>query len=218
MGGTANRRPLKSRQTGWAAAVLRLLLRSPLSANQVSLAGILVAGLGAWAIAAAPGQPILWILRALAIQLRLLANMMDGLVAVEGGRGGPTGAIWNEAPDRLEDTLFLVAFGYACGIDWLGWLAAVLAAFTAYVRLLGGTLGFTQDFRGPMAKPHRMAALTLGCIGAAVETAVFGSRYFAAAVLAAVALGTALTATLRLARQAVGLKQRPASMESGGPS
>ena len=36
----ANRRPLKSRQTGWAGALARLLLRTPLTPNAVSLAGI----------------------------------------------------------------------------------------------------------------------------------------------------------------------------------
>ena len=44
----------------------------------------------------------------------------------------------------------------------LGWAAAVLAVLTAYVRVLGGSLGLTQHFIGPMAKQHRMFTLTLG--------------------------------------------------------
>ena len=90
-----NRRPLKSRSTGWAAAASRAVLATGLSANQVSFLGILIAGLGAWAMVEAPTRPILFVAAAVAIQLRLLANMLDGMVAVEGGRGGPTGAIWN---------------------------------------------------------------------------------------------------------------------------
>ena len=39
----------------------------------------------------------------------------------------------------------------------LGWSAAVLAVLTAYVRVLGASLGTTHQFIGPMAKPHRMA-------------------------------------------------------------
>lgn len=155
---------------------------------------------GVWALVEGARHPWLLLIAALCIQLRLLANMIDGLVAVEGGRGGPTGAIWNEFPDRVEDSLFLVAGGYAAGLPWLGWLAALLAAVCAYVRLLGGTLGMPQDFGGPMAKPHRMAALTIGCLAAiAWKPALL-------VALGVIAAGTALTIALRLARQSKALR------------
>jgi hypothetical protein len=47
-------------------------------------------------------------------------------------------------------------------------LGALLAALTAYVRVTGASLGMGQDFRGPMAKQHRMAVLTAACLLAAV--------------------------------------------------
>ena len=193
-GDKANRRPLKSRTTGWAAIAARAALATGIGPNQVSFIGIVIAGLGSWALLEAPARPWLFLLAAVAIQMRLLANMLDGMVAVEGGRGGPTGAIWNEFPDRIEDSLFLVPAGYAAELPWLGWLCALLAAICAYVRLLGGTLGRPQDFGGPMAKPHRMAALTIGCL---VATLWFGGLQVALGVIAA---GTGLTIALRLMR------------------
>ena len=196
----ANRRPLKSRSTGWAAFAAKGALKLGLTANQVSFLGIVAAGLGAWAMLETDLHPSLFLAAAAAIQLRLLANMIDGMVAVEGGKGGPTGAIWNEVPDRIEDSLFLVAAGYAATLPWLGWLAALLAAVCAYVRLLGGTLGQPQDFGGPMAKPHRMAALTIGCL---IAIPWFGALQIALAVIAA---GTLLTIALRLARLAKALR------------
>ena len=45
----------------------------------------------------------------------------------------------------------------------------MLAVLTAYVRELGRGLSLPADFSGPMAKPHRMAALTLTCAIAAFE-------------------------------------------------
>ena len=51
----------------------------------------------------------------------------------------------------------------------LGWSAAVAAVFTAYIRVLGGSLGAVQHFIGPMAKQHRMFTLTVGTLLAAVE-------------------------------------------------
>ena len=195
-----NRRPLKSRSTGWAALASRAVLATGLTANQISFIGIIIAALGAWAMVEARTQPTLFLAAAACIQLRLLANMLDGMVAVEGGRGGPTGAIWNEFPDRIEDSLLLVAAGYAAERPWLGWLAALLAAVCAYVRLLGGTVGQPQDFGGPMAKPHRMAALTAGCLFAIFW---FGALQIALALIVA---GTALTIALRLARLSKALR------------
>src|SRR6266576_3410050 len=45
-----------------------------------------------------------------------------------------------------------------------GWLAAVLAVITAYVRALGTSAGASPYFLGPMAKPHRMAVMTAACL------------------------------------------------------
>ena len=38
------------------------------------------------------------------ILLRLLANMLDGMVADESGEGGPLGSLYNEIPDRISLT------------------------------------------------------------------------------------------------------------------
>jgi phosphatidylglycerophosphate synthase len=191
----ANRRPLRSRDTGWAAALARLLLRTPLTPNAISLAGIGFAAAGAACFALAPAHRWAWAGAALCIQLRLLANLMDGLVAVEGGRRSPTGALFNEFPDRIEDSLLLVAAGHAAGQPALGWAAALAAMGTAYVRALGGSLGLPQDFCGPMAKPHRMALLTAAALASLVSPVM-------PAALVVIAAGAALTGLRRLVRQA----------------
>lgn len=200
----ANRRPLKSRETGWAGALARLLLKTPLTPNAVSVAGIGFAAAGAACFAFAPRQPLLWLGGALFIQMRLLANLMDGLLAVEGGRKSPTGALYNEFPDRIEDALLLVAAGYGAGQGvfgpTLGWAAALLAMATAYVRALGGSIGLAQDFCGPMAKQHRMALLTLGAVLSPFVAAM-------PAVLAVICVGAALTSVRRLTRQARALRE-----------
>ena len=61
------------------------------------------------------------------IQLRLVCNLIDGMVAVEGGLGTKTGDVFNDLPDRLADVLLLAGAGYAArevphAIE-LGWLA-----------------------------------------------------------------------------------------------
>ncbi len=192
----SQRRPLASRDTGWAAAAVRLLLRTRVTPDQISLAGIAFAALGAWAFVWSTRFGLL--VAALCVQARLLCNLFDGMVAVEGGRAGADGPLFNEVPDRVEDTLFLVACGYAAGVPWLGFLAALAAMFTAYVRVLGASFRFPPDYRGPMAKQQRMAALTLGCVAAFVESLFAASHYSLVAALSVVAVGALVTAARRL--------------------
>jgi phosphatidylglycerophosphate synthase len=197
----ADRRPLASRDTAWARRNASALARSSVTPNQISTISIAFAALGAWALVDA--RPLALIGAAIAVQLRLLCNLIDGMVAIEGGRQSATGALYNEFPDRIADSLFLVALGHACGVPWLGWLAALLAALTAYVRATGGALGLAQDFRGPMAMPHRMAVLTVACLVGAAEMSWNGTRWTllaAALVIAAGSVLTCVTRTLAIAR------------------
>lgn len=138
------------------------------------------------------------------IQLRLLCNLLDGMLAVEGGFKSNAGEIYNELPDRIADVLILVGAGYslrdvAYGVP-LGWAAAVTAVFTAYVRLLGGSLGVTQHFIGPMAKQHRMFTLTLATLLAAGETLLEARPLAIRIGLAVIVAGSILTAARRTRR------------------
>ena len=201
---SGNRRPLKTRQAGWAQALARGLGAAGLSPNAISTLGVLFAAGGAACFLAAPDNRWLWLGGALGIQLRLLANMLDGLVAVEGGKASATGPLFNELPDRIEDALLLVAAGYGAGAAELGYGATILAVATAYVRASGGALGLPQDFVGPMAKQHRMFVLTLG----AILAALLPGQPIMLAALWIIVVGAALTCVVRTMRIARLLKAR----------
>jgi len=167
------RRPLTSRNTDWAAATARWLARIGLRPNQISLWSLVFATLAGLALVGAGVVENRWraavfLAAAAFIQLRLLCNLFDGMVALEGGFKTKSGEIYNELPDRFADAIILAGAGYAQPIsEWyhsLGWLAAVLAVITAYVRALGTSAGASQYFLGPMAKPHRMAVMTAACL------------------------------------------------------
>jgi len=214
------RRPLQSRQSLWATACADWLARRRIPPNAISLAGLAFAALAGVCLAATgidgfgPRAPLLVAAGAL-IQVRLVCNLLDGMVAVEGGLRTKSGELYNDAPDRLADTLILVGAGY--GIAWgswgptLGWLAAVLAVMTAYVRVLGVSVGTPAYFVGPMAKQHRMATRTAGCVVGAVESLAM-QTYAGAAVgiaLLAIVAGSMLTVGRRLRRIAADLERRP---------
>jgi len=214
------RRPLKTRGRAWAKAVATWLSLRGVAPNSISVLSLVpAAGAGACFLllphATRPVQVLLLLLAAGLIQLRLLANMLDGLVAVEGGRKTATGDLFNEVPDRFADVLILAPTGYV--LTWLGtlgitfgWLVALLAVLSAYVRVFGGALGFQQSFIGPMAKQHRMALLTLACLASILEVIVAGyhGRLLSFGLLI-IGLGTALTIIRRLGLIAGLLQERP---------
>ena len=207
---TESRRPLTTRSAGWAKALAAALARARISPDLISAISIPIAFAGMAALLHVPG-PAGPLLCALAVQLRLLCNLLDGMVAVEGGLGGPTGPLWNELPDRIADSVFIVALGLAAGEPTLGWAGALLAAITAYIRTTGGALGFAQDFSGVQSKPRRMFVMTVGCLVAAAwpwwADAWYALEVAAWIILVGSAI-TCLTRTLKIARL---LRERAAS-------
>ncbi len=163
-----DRRPLKTRSWRIFQTLAARLATAGVTPNGISIASVVFAMLGAcgflitgWSTDGAVMRGG-WVLAMLGIQLRLIANLLDGMVAVEGGRASATGPLYNEVPDRLSDPILLIAAGYAYSSEPMaGWAAAVLALFVAYTRAIAASVGAGQLFLGPMAKQQRMALLTL---------------------------------------------------------
>jgi phosphatidylglycerophosphate synthase len=210
------RRPLKSREQPFFKNLAAALARAGVSPNAISFSTIVFGAAAGAALAATASTTGLalrgaWLASAVFIQLRLIANLLDGMVAVEGRRGGPTGDLWNEAPDRVADAFIFIGAGYAAGSDpLLGFAAALMAVFVAYVRALGASVGAGQIFIGPMAKQHRMAVMTvLGVLGAIFPRAgSFGTVTATALILVLIILGCIVTVVRRLSRIATFLRSK----------
>lgn len=207
-----NRRPLASRQTGWAARVTRWLAGAGVSPNQISGAGMaaaLVSGGGFWLAGGAEGwgRAGALLLAAGFCQLRLACNLFDGMVAIEAGRGTADGAFWNEFPDRVSDLLILMGLALGLGAPALGWAAVSMAFLTAYLRELGVNCGLAADFSGPMAKPHRMALVTGAAVLSLAEPIWQGQGEVLRLALWGVTLGAGLTALRRAHRLRAGLRR-----------
>jgi phosphatidylglycerophosphate synthase len=162
------------------------------------------------AVAATPAVPevwqrVLWFSAAVLIPLRLTANLLDGMVAIGAGRASRLGELFNVIPDRVSDSAVLIGLGYARSSEpVLGFVAALLAVLTAYVRAVGKNAGAPQVYAGPMAKPQRMWLVTAFCVAAAVApdamTAPLPGLAFTppAVLLLLVGAGCALTVARRL--------------------
>ncbi|MCP5159256.1 MAG: CDP-alcohol phosphatidyltransferase family protein [Gammaproteobacteria bacterium] len=202
----SNRRPIKARSSMWAQKAASFLAKTGVSPNQISVASVFFAAIGAALLVGHPTSVGL-LGCAVAIQGRLVCNLLDGMVAIEEGKQSPLGQLFNEFPDRIADAVLIVALGYA--IDWpaIGWLGALAAISTAYVRAFGGSLGLAQDFRGPMAKPHRMAVMTGGCVLGAIEQASVGTTHVLMVACIVIAFGSLATCVTRSRAMAVQLRQ-----------
>lgn len=175
------RRPIPSRRAPWAIALSRWLQRAGVQPNQISVLGVVFAALAGLCFVLAgrnegTARVVLLLLAAGLIPLRLLCNLLDGMLAVEGGLQSASGELFNELPDRIADLLVIAGAGYAAsGFPWavnLGWAAAASAVLTAYTRTLGVAAGAGQHFVGPMAKPRRMHVLIAAALLAAAAMAM----------------------------------------------
>jgi len=176
-----DRRPIRARKNKEVRATATWLVRVGMRPNHVSILSVVFSGLSAGCLFVASGSASSWgialfIAAAAFIPFRGLCNLCDGLMAVEGGLKTKSGAIFNDLPDRVSDPLLLVAAGYSItSASWardLGWAAGLLAVMTAYVRVLGGSAGASQQFCGPMDKSPRMVVMMAACVLTAIELAL----------------------------------------------
>lgn len=226
-----NRRPLASRSWPVMGSLSRAMVRAGVTPNQISVAGLVFAAIAGAAMVAWGQNDALWarvllpLWAVVFMQLRLVCNLIDGMVAIEGGKRSAVGVLYNEVPDRFADAAILIGAGFAPGSSVrVGLAAALVAVLTAYIREVGHAAGTGCDYGGPMAKQQRMAMMTAACvllaampwlqawagtgvwarwmtIGDAERVGVMGL------VLMVVVVGGLLTCVLRLKRTARKLKE-----------
>lgn len=197
------RRPLKSRDTKWARAIAGGLARAGIRPNVISVAGTLFAAGAGISLGLAGNATQAWhwsallILAVCGMQFRLLCNLFDGMVAIEGGFKTSAGEIFNELPDRFSDAFIFIGAAYSVpDFVWtreLAWAAAVLSVTTAYVRALGASMGAGQQFVGPMAKQQRMGIMTAACVIGAFAPLWPTLSWIIPLVLALVVIGCVVT-------------------------
>lgn len=207
-----DRRPLASRDTGWAHTITRWLAKTAITPNQISIASMFAAGICGVAFCFAAQTDgnlriFLLICGAIFCQIRLLCNLFDGMVAVEAGKSAPDGAFWNEFPDRISDIVIFAGIGYGIDAPALGWAAGALSVLTAYIRELGRASGAGTDFCGPMAKPQRMATITIAAVLTMFAPLWNGHNQILLLALWIIAIGALATVVRRSARLITALQK-----------
>lgn len=206
-----SRRDVGARKINIFQKFAQKLVHWKFTPNQVSVASIFFAAVAGGALYSLPQLPLstqigLLVLAILGIQLRLVCNLIDGLMAIEGGLKTASGEIFNDFPDRISDIVIFVGAGFVAQLYnplsfHLGWMAALVAVMTAYVRCMGAAITGAHDFVGPMAKQHRMFLTTLGCLGTIAESmGAWPLGLCMSVVLLLIILGSTITTAHRLRR------------------
>src|SRR5258708_17459743 len=98
------RRPLTSRNSIWAISGAQWLTRLGVRPNHISIASVVFAALAGACFCMVPrteARAWLYVAAAACIQLRLLCNLLDGMVAIEGRLGSATREVFNDFPDPV---------------------------------------------------------------------------------------------------------------------
>src|SRR5437867_2186911 len=211
-----DRRPIATRKRKWAQTATVWLAARNVSPNAISIVGMCACIVGgvALGLTSVCDYRILWLVAAGGAQLRLTGNMLDGMVALASGRASKVGELYNEIPDRVSDAAVFIGAGFAWGGNIaVGYIATILAIFTAYIRAAGKIAGAHNEFCGPMAKQHRMLVITVACVYSAVVPRSWQIFHFAnleigvmALALSVIIAGCLITVVRRLQRIARALR------------
>ncbi|MBK7540443.1 MAG: CDP-alcohol phosphatidyltransferase family protein [Candidatus Competibacteraceae bacterium] len=142
--------------------IARCLHSRGVSANQVTLAALLLSLAAGGALCWAPPPAALLLLPPVLL-LRMALNALDGMLAREFQRPTPLGAILNETGDVLADAGLYLPLILIPGVSAAAVVALVLLALLSeFCGVLGVQVGASRRYDGPLGKSDR--ALLLGGI------------------------------------------------------
>ena len=185
--------------------VTRGLARAGATANQVTLAAMLLSAALGGAIVAWPTRRWVLFFIPAGLFVRMALNAIDGMLAREHHMKSRLGAILNEVGDVVSDAALYLPLarvpGFAHYGPWAMVVIVVLAGISEITGVLGQTLGGSRRYDGPMGKSDR--ALVLGAVALLLGCGVRpgdGTVSWVDGVLAAVLLGLVVTIINRARR------------------
>jgi len=208
-----DRRPLASRGTKWANDLAKLISKMNISPNDISILSVVFSMLALLFYYLSIENFWYLTLAVVCIQMRLVCNLLDGMVAIEYNKKSIYGNLFNDIPDRFADVFIIMGAGLyshykinssGVGLN-LAWINSILAVLTAYIRVLGSSVGTPMFFAGIMAKPQRMAILTIATLLTLIPNIPVPFIYIA---LVLMLIGQCLTVVWRIKLIANELKQK----------
>ena len=138
------------------------LARAGVTANQVTVAALLLSIVTGALVATYPFTRGVLLLVPLVLFLRMALNAIDGMLAREHGMKTPLGAVLNELSDVLADTALYLPFARVPGFDATMVVGiVVLAVIGEMAGVVGVQIGASRRYDGPLGKSDRAFAFGL---------------------------------------------------------
>ncbi|MBL4784344.1 MAG: CDP-alcohol phosphatidyltransferase family protein [Cohaesibacteraceae bacterium] len=183
---------LKSRFQDLLRPVCALIAKLGISANQVTIAAIVLSAIaGGWQLAL-PQSRWPFLLLPLILLVRMALNAIDGMLAREFNLKSNLGAMLNEIGDVIADVLLYIPLALIAGMPFWGVMIVVIAGIiTEMIGVVSVQIGGSRRYDGPMGKSDR--ALFFGTIGFVIGLGVsllpWINWVFAAAIILSLLTG-----------------------------
>jgi len=140
--------------------IVALCVRYRVHPDVFTYGALILSGIAASALVqAGSNQSWLWLVPP-CVLLRLVFNLMDGLVARARGLADSWGEVKNEFGDRIADALIFLGLGYAGYTDArLVEVVIALVLLVSYLGILSKTVGGPRVYKGAFGKGDRMLSL-----------------------------------------------------------
>jgi CDP-diacylglycerol--glycerol-3-phosphate 3-phosphatidyltransferase len=144
------------------------LAAAGVTANQVTVAAMLMSIAAGLVLAAHPARALFLILP-LVLFIRMALNAIDGMLAREFGQASTLGMYLNELSDVVSDLALILPFALVTPFQPAGVAAfAIAAVIVEFAGVLGVPAGAGRNYAGPLGKSDR--ALALGIIAVIVAS------------------------------------------------
>jgi len=151
--------------------ITRGLAGAGVTANQVTLAALLLSAANGAAIVFFPTERWPLVLMGPVLFVRMALNAIDGMLAREHGMKSPLGAVLNEIGDVAADSALYLPLALVPGFPpILVVTGVVLAVFTEMTGVVGVQIGASRRYDGPFGKSDR--AFVFGAMALAVGLGV----------------------------------------------
>ncbi|HIA27532.1 MAG TPA: CDP-alcohol phosphatidyltransferase family protein [Planctomycetes bacterium] len=144
--------------------LVRLLARTGVSANQVTIAAILLSmAAGLW-VFQSQGEPQSLLAIPAVLLLRMALNAIDGMLAREHDMKSSVGALLNELGDVISDIAIYLPLAVVDGFSPILVVGMVLVAVVSEMTgVIAVQIGASRRYDGPMGKSDRALVIGILC-------------------------------------------------------
>lgn len=181
--------------------ILSQLHKWNITANQLTLTAIVWSALLGVLLFQAPTHPLLLIVVAFGLLVRMALNALDGMMAKTFNQQSKLGEVLNELGDVVSDiSIFLGLLGFSFINQNMVYVFIICALINEFAGILAKVISGTRSYYGPMGKSDRALFLGVWCLIIYINydiVSIFNASLISACILMAVSSYKRLSTSLK---------------------